>query len=109
MTPKQFQVAVYFIGATLMVCVLGIIGITIFTDDPIPDVLQNIAVGSLTGLVGLLVTPRENVQQVRVVDQPVAVEEHGYTLIDVLLFVGAVVGLVVLVLLGLDIIDVRAT
>lgn len=50
-----FRQAVYFVGFVLLISVVGIVVITITTDKTIPDVLQNIAVGSLTGLVGLLV------------------------------------------------------
>lgn len=53
--PGLFTKAAYFIGATLILSVVGIITIVLVTDDTIPDILQNIAVGALTGLVGLLV------------------------------------------------------
>lgn len=55
MDKDLFAKAVYFVGAVLLVSVVGIVAITLTTDKSIPDVLQNIAVGSLTGLVGLLV------------------------------------------------------
>ncbi len=51
MTPMRLVLA--FVGAALLIS-LGIIGFLAATSHPIPDVLQNIAVGSLTGLVGLL-------------------------------------------------------
>lgn len=54
MDPKVFDRAVNFLGAVLLLCVAGIIAVVMATDDSIPDVLQNIAIGSLTGLVGLL-------------------------------------------------------
>lgn len=54
---KQFETAIKFLGATMMVCVLGIIVLAGF-EKPIPDVLQNIAIGTMTGLVGLLVQKR---------------------------------------------------
>lgn len=41
--------------ATALVLSLLLIGLLAFKGQPIPDVLQNVAVGSLTGLVGLLV------------------------------------------------------
>lgn len=88
MTPKQYQSAVYFIGAVLILCVGGIIAITLMTDDSIPDVLQNVAVGSLTGLVGLLVTPRDSApQQVTVVNRgndPIPVDDAGHVSWDTL-------------------------
>lgn len=45
---------VYIVGAALLLCVAGIIMLAAIDPDPIPDVLQNLAIGSLTGLVGLL-------------------------------------------------------
>jgi hypothetical protein len=53
------RAVVYLVGATLILAVVGIIYLSAGTGGrPIPDVLQNIAVGSLTGLVGLLVPTR---------------------------------------------------
>lgn len=57
MDEDLFEKATYFIGAVLILSVLGIITLASL-DKSIPDVLQNIAVGSLTGLVGLLVQKR---------------------------------------------------
>lgn len=45
---------VVIVGCSLLLSVIGII-LLAFNSVAIPDVLQNIAVGSLTGLVGLLV------------------------------------------------------
>lgn len=47
---------VYVVAAVALALVLAIVGIVALALQglPIPDVLQNIAVGSLTGLVGLL-------------------------------------------------------
>jgi hypothetical protein len=52
---------VYLVGACLLLAVGGIIYLASNNGgQPIPDVLQNIAVGSLTGLVGLLApSPRD--------------------------------------------------
>lgn len=62
MNPTTYRYAILFVGATLILSVLGIV-LLAFGDfgggRPIPDVLQNIAIGSLTGLVGLLVNPRQ--------------------------------------------------
>lgn len=57
MNPKTLLIAVLLIGVLALLAVVGIIGLAL-TDHAIPDVLQNIAVGSLTGLVGLLVPSR---------------------------------------------------
>ena len=57
MTPNVYRLAVALVGATLMLSVLGIVYLASTVAGPIPDVLQNIAVGSLTGLVGLLAVP----------------------------------------------------
>lgn len=43
-----------FVGATLLGSLVGIVLLAL-NAQPIPDVLQNVAVGALTGLVGLLV------------------------------------------------------
>lgn len=51
----DLRYVVYIVGAVLLLSVAIIGAIAGLTDRPIPDVLQNIAVGSLTGLVGLLV------------------------------------------------------
>ena len=49
---------VKILGAVLLVTVLAIAALAVFQLG-VPDVLQNVAVGSLTGLVGLLVpSPR---------------------------------------------------
>lgn len=48
------KVVIYFVGSVLILSVVGIVTLALYA-KPIPDVLQNIAVGSLTGLVGLLV------------------------------------------------------
>jgi hypothetical protein len=53
-----YLLVVGFVGACLLVCMFGIILLSIQQPQrTIPDVLQNVAVGSLTGLVGLLVRP----------------------------------------------------
>lgn len=59
MTPTRMVVAL--IGAVLLLSVVGII-VLATRGNPIPDVLQNVAVGSLTGLVGLLVPARSGPQ-----------------------------------------------
>ena len=51
------RAVVYFVGFTLLASLVGIV-VLATQGQPIPDVLQNIAVGSLTGLVGLLVPAR---------------------------------------------------
>lgn len=58
MDDDLFAKAVYFVGTAFILSVLGIIIITVTTDKSIPDVLQNISVGSMTGLIGLLVQKR---------------------------------------------------
>lgn len=51
---SSLRLVIGFVGITLLG---GLFGITLLAlnDHPIPDVLQNITVGALTGLVGLLV------------------------------------------------------
>lgn len=59
MSPNTYRAAILFVGATLLVCVIGIIGLSwgAGSGRPIPDILQNIASGALAGLIGLLVNP----------------------------------------------------
>ena len=52
-TPLRLVIA--FVGLTLLGSLAGIVFLAADGSRPIPDVLQNVAVGSLTGLVGLLV------------------------------------------------------
>ncbi len=51
----NLSAVVYIVGASLLLCVVGIVVLAATTVGPIPDVLQNIAIGSLAGLIGLLV------------------------------------------------------
>lgn len=58
MNRNVYLAVVIFVGVCLLGCVFGIILLSTQTPQrTIPDVLQNVAVGSLTGLVGLLVRP----------------------------------------------------
>lgn len=59
MNPRTILVAVMLVGATLLLSVVGIIALAL-TAHPVPDVLQNVAVGSMTGLLGLLAMPRDS-------------------------------------------------
>lgn len=56
-TPLRMVIAI--VGLVLIACVV-IIGVLAVRALPVPDVLQNIAVGSLAGLIGLLVPSRSN-------------------------------------------------
>lgn len=58
MSIQTFRLAIIFVGLTLIVSVMGIIYLALET-QPIPDVLQNVSIGALTGLVGLLAVPKE--------------------------------------------------
>lgn len=57
---NTYRYAILFVGATLILSVLGIIALSFGMGEarPVPDILQNIASGSLAGLIGLLVNPR---------------------------------------------------
>lgn len=58
MSDRLYLVVVAFVGLCLVLCVLGIVLLSLANPQrTIPDVLQNVTVGSLTGLVGLLVRP----------------------------------------------------
>jgi hypothetical protein len=54
---NNLRMVIGFVGTVL---VLGLCGVVLLALNgmPIPDVLQNIVVGALTGLVGLLVPSR---------------------------------------------------
>lgn len=62
-----FRLVVALVGGTLVLCVGGIIALTGF-ERTVPDILENVTVGALTGLVGLLATAR---------DDPPAPNEQG--------------------------------
>jgi hypothetical protein len=79
---RVFLVVVGFLGATLLVCVLAIAGLT-GADKNIPGILESLAVGSLTGLAGLLAQrPTSDPQPVEVVNrgrgEAVPVSDAGY-------------------------------
>lgn len=58
MAPRVYTLVVTFVGLCLLGCIVGIIVLSLANPQrTIPDVLQNVTVGSLTGLVGLLVRP----------------------------------------------------
>lgn len=57
MTRSPLTLVVLILGLVLILAVVAISYLAA-TGHPIPDVLQNIAVGGLTGLVGVLVQPR---------------------------------------------------
>lgn len=54
-----FRLVVALVGGTLVLCVAGIVGLVAF-DKTVPDILENVTVGALTGLVGLLATARDD-------------------------------------------------
>lgn len=54
MNTTPIRLVIAFVGCTLLGSLAGIVLLAL-NSQPIPDVLQNVAVGSLTGLVGLLV------------------------------------------------------
>lgn len=77
MTDKRvFQSVVLFLGATLLLSVIAIAALSGF-ERAVPSILENLAVGSLTGLAGLLARqPNPDAPQaVTVVNSPLAVEE----------------------------------
>lgn len=54
MITTPVRLVIGFVGFTLLGSLAGIVLLAL-NAQPIPDVLQNVAVGALTGLVGLLV------------------------------------------------------
>lgn len=57
MSPRLTAIVVASVAALGILSVLGVIVLAI-VQHPIPDLLQNVAVGSLTGLVGQLLPSR---------------------------------------------------
>lgn len=55
----NIRAVIAFVGATLILSVLGIIALALVGRD-IPNVLTLIASSTLTGLIGLLVNPKAN-------------------------------------------------
>ena len=56
----NLKYVVVILGATLLLCVGGIIYLTAIEEvRTIPDVLQNIAIGTLTALAGILVPSKD--------------------------------------------------
>lgn len=54
MNTTPIRLVIAFVGCTLLAALVGIV-ILAGQGHTVPDVLQNVAVGALTGLVGLLV------------------------------------------------------
>jgi hypothetical protein len=59
-TPIRLVISI--VGLTLLGALTGIVVLALGT-HPIPDVLQNVAVGALTALVSLLVPTRSSIDQ----------------------------------------------
>lgn len=59
MSPRIMLVAATTLGLVLVLSV-ALIGLLAYNEKPIPDLLQNIAIGDLTGLLGLLVQTKDN-------------------------------------------------
>lgn len=54
MPVTPIRLVIVFVGLTLIGSLVGIVVLAV-NEHTVPDVLQNIAIGALTGLVGLLV------------------------------------------------------
>ena len=50
-----FKRTIGFVGVAFLVCLLGIISITVFTDKPLPDILKEVTIGIMGLFGGLLV------------------------------------------------------
>lgn len=53
---RNITLVIALVGMTLIIDIVGI-SVLAVTHNPIPDILKNVAIGALTGLVGLLVKP----------------------------------------------------
>jgi hypothetical protein len=74
---RIFLSVVLFLGASLLLTLLGI-AVLAGLDKSVPGILENIAVGCLTGLAGLLAKGPADTQEVTVrqpAGQPVPVED----------------------------------
>lgn len=94
-----FRVIAISVAGVLLVCVAGIITLSLF-DKAIPDILENVTVGALTGLVGLLASPKggdapQEVEVVNAAGDPVPVKERGAS--DLAVVIAALVLAVALV------------
>lgn len=100
-----FRTVVVILGFALLVCIAAISVLAGF-GKPTPGILENLAVGSLTGLAGLLSREQaEGAQPVTVVNapaDPVPVQtpgDLGHGQVDTVLLVAVALG-VLLLLLG---------
>lgn len=84
---RTFFAVIVVLGATLLICVAGIIALTM-QGLTAPDILENVTVGALTGLAGLLARgPSSEPQTVTVrqpADEPVPVEDAGASALELL-------------------------
>ena len=70
--PKIIRAVVYGLVGLALTALVGIVALAGFA-RPIPDVLQNIAVGSMTAVAGILSKTSAEVTPVAIVDEPVEV------------------------------------
>lgn len=54
MSRKVFDVLVYFLGASLLLCIIGVI-VLLAIGKPVDDILKQAITGLVTGLLGLMV------------------------------------------------------
>jgi hypothetical protein len=69
MSQKTYNLVVFTLGATLALCVLSI-AVLAGLDKAIPGILENVTVGCLTGLAGIVTRPPQDEQRVTVVNTP---------------------------------------
>lgn len=71
MSRKVFDVLVYFLGASLLLCIIGVI-VLLAIGKPVDDILKQAITGLVTGLLGLMVrapaSPDDDPQPVHVVN-----------------------------------------
>lgn len=103
---RVFLAVVAILGTTLIVSVVAIAGLA-GADRPSPGILDQVVVGCLTGLAGLLARGPSSEPQEVVVRQPpgdpVPVDDRGHvdlTAVIVGVIVGVILLVVVLVLVG---------
>ena len=77
MSRKVFDVLVYFLGAALLITIVGVIVLLAF-GKPVDDILKQAITGLVTGLLGLMVrapsSPDDDPMPVNVVNTPLPVD-----------------------------------
>jgi len=100
---ETHKAAVMFAGSALMVLIVGAI-LLLALDKTVPDWFQALALADLTGLLGLLGSPRQETVRIDQPDgDPVPVRDAGYTVIQWLMILALVLAVLFLGTLLFDV------